>query len=69
MMKFNFPGIGNCLIELLREFVPKIPGVENLALQHPHIGGCFVRKKHSLILSIRNQEWWSQLTILGQVEM
>ena len=51
MMKFNFPGIANCLI---------CTGIENIALQHSHVGSVLLEKT----LSIRIQEWWSHLTIL-----
>ena len=31
-MKFNFPGLGETLVQLLRAFVPLIPHVQELAL-------------------------------------
>lgn len=43
-MKFNFPGMGEALVRLLRTFVPKIPGVQELAAINPSVGG-FVFEK------------------------
>ena len=61
-MKFNFPGMGEALVQLLRTSVPKIPGVQELAAINPSVGGFVfekvfidhVQRNSRLVVTINN---------------